>query len=168
MTHRPEKSWFERVPKVELHLHLEGAIPLDALWTLVRKYGGDPGVPDPDSLRRRFEYRDFQHFIEIWTWKNRFLREYEDFTLIAESVARDLAAQNIRYAEVFYSPSDFACHGLRTQRITEAVRAGLSRVPGIEIGLVADLVRDYGPEMAEITLLEVNEVREKGVIGTFR
>jgi adenosine deaminase len=35
-------DWFERVPKVELHVHLEGAIPLDALWTLVRKYGGDP------------------------------------------------------------------------------------------------------------------------------
>src|SRR5262245_37482790 len=36
--------WFERLPKVELHLHLEGAIPLEALWELVRKYGGDPTV----------------------------------------------------------------------------------------------------------------------------
>ena len=34
-------AWFERVPKVELHLHLEGAIPYDALWELVQKYGGN-------------------------------------------------------------------------------------------------------------------------------
>lgn len=37
-TQKPEMSWFERVPKVELHLHLEGAIPHDALWELVQKY----------------------------------------------------------------------------------------------------------------------------------
>ncbi|MBN1188965.1 MAG: hypothetical protein JXA46_04370 [Dehalococcoidales bacterium] len=99
-------SWFERVPKVELHLHLEGAIPHDALWELIQKYGGDPAVPDRRALADRFQYRDFPHFIETWVWKNRFIREYEDFTLIAGAVARDLADQNIRYAEVFYTPPD--------------------------------------------------------------
>jgi adenosine deaminase len=165
MAPKSSKSWFERVSKVELHLHLEGAIPYDAMWALIRKYGGDPGVPDLETLHHRFEYRDFTHFIETWTWKNRFLREYEDFTFIAEAVARDLANQNIRYAEVFFSPSDFSRHGLLTQRLTEAVRAGLSRVPGTEIGLVADLVRDFGPEKAGFILHEVNEVRGMGVIG---
>ena len=105
------KTWFERVPKVELHLHLEGAIPIPALWELVRKYGGDPTVPDQAALQRRFAYRDFPHFIETWVWKNQFLREYEDFSFIAEAVAADLARQKIRYAEIFYSPPDFARHG---------------------------------------------------------
>lgn len=41
--------WFERLPKVELHLHLEGAIPLGTLWELLQKYGGDPTVPTGDS-----------------------------------------------------------------------------------------------------------------------
>ena len=118
-TWKSETSWFERVPKVELHLHLEGAIPHDALWQLVQKYGGDPSVPDLEALERRFEYQDFSHFIETWIWKNRFLREYEDFTLIAEAVARDLAGQNIRYVEAFFSPSDFFHHGLETQKITD-------------------------------------------------
>ena len=72
-TRKPEMSWSERVPKVELHLHLEGAIPHDALWELVQKYGGDPSVPHLEALERRFEYRDFAHFIETWIWKNGFL-----------------------------------------------------------------------------------------------
>jgi adenosine deaminase len=162
---KPEMSWFERVPKIELHLHLEGAIPHDALWELVEKYGGDPSVPDLEALERRFEYRDFPHFIETWIWKNGFLREYEDFTLIAEAVARDLAGQNIRYVEAFFSPSDFARHGLGTQKLTEAIRSGLCRVPEVEVVLVADLVRDSGPERAAVTLAEVDEVRDLGVVG---
>ncbi len=158
-------TWFERIPKVELHLHLEGAIPYDALWTLVQKYGGEDTVPSKEALQRRFLYKDFPHFIETWVWKNQFLREYEDFTFITEAVARDLAAQNIRYAEVFYSPPDFMRHGLETQRLTEAIRKGLAAVEGIEVALVADLVRDFGPEKGERTLSEVNEVKALGVVG---
>ncbi len=158
-------DWFERIPKAEIHLHLEGSIPLDALWQLLEKYGGDPAVPDLAALERRFEYRDFPHFIDTWLWKNEFLREYEDFTWIAEAVARDLARQNVRYLEAFYSPPDFAHHGLETQRLTEAIRAGLSRVPEIEVALVADLVRNYGPERGARTLAEVAEVHDLGVIG---
>jgi len=158
-------SWFENLPKVELHVHLEGAIPHEALWELIRKYGGDPSVPDFEALRRRFQYRDFSHFIKTWSWKNRFLREYEDFTLIAEVTARDLAAQNVRYAEMFFSPSLFVRHGLRVQRLTEAVRAGLDRAEGITISLIADLVRDYGPKAEARTLARLKEVQDQGVIG---
>ncbi|MFH0778118.1 MAG: adenosine deaminase [Candidatus Eisenbacteria bacterium] len=158
-------DWLERIPKVELHLHLEGAIPHPALWELIRKYGGDPSVPTPEALEGKFAYRDFPHFIETWVWKNNFLREYDDFTLIAESVARDLGRQNVIYAEVFFSPGDFARHGLKTQRITEAIRKGLSRVSEVEVALVPDLIRDFGPEKAVRTLAEVNEVKELGVVG---
>ena len=102
MTAGSTADWLRRVPKVELHFHLEGAIPHAALWALVQKYGGDPAVPDRQALVRRFAYRDFPHFIETWIWKNRFLREYEDFSMIAEAVARDLARQKVRYVEAHY------------------------------------------------------------------
>jgi adenosine deaminase len=161
----PHDSWFDRLPKLELHLHLEGAIPHEALWELIQKYGGDPQVPDLAALEKRFRYRDFAHFIETWTWKNGFLREYEDFSFVAEVVARDLLRQNIRYVEAFYSPADFARQGLGVQRLTEAIRSGLDRVPEVRIALVADLVRDYGPETAANTLSEVIESRDLGVVG---
>ncbi|NQV16814.1 adenosine deaminase [bacterium] len=160
-----DSDWFDRVPKVELHLHLEGAIPLNTLWELLQKYGGDPEVPDMDALRRLFKYVDFPQFIKTWVWKNQYVREYEDFTFIGEAVARELVRMNVRYAEVFYSAPDFFRHGLTTQGITKAIRKGLNFVPDVEIALIADLVRDFGPEKAEITLREVAEVSELGVIG---
>ena len=165
MSENTNALWFEKVPKVELHLHLEGAIPPNALWTLVQKYGGDPTVPDLNYLVKKFTYKDFPHFLETWHWKNQFIREYEDFKFIAEAVAKDLARQNIHYAETFFSPGDFARHGLKPQEIAVAIRAGLLRVPEIKINLVADLVRDTGPDRAALTLAEINEVRGLGVIG---
>ena len=63
-------AWLAGVPKVELHLHLEGAIPLNALWELIQKYGGEPSVPTFGSLADRFQFRNFAQFIETWIWKN--------------------------------------------------------------------------------------------------
>jgi adenosine deaminase len=158
-------SWYEEIPKAELHVHLEGAIPHEALFELIKKYGGDPSVPDAAALAERFQYKNFPQFIERWIWKNQFLREYEDFAYIAENVARDFARQRILYAEMFYSPSSFARRGLAVQELTQAVRAGLSRVPEVRINLIADLVRDFGPEAEMVVLKQLNEVKNLGVIG---
>jgi adenosine deaminase len=162
---RSEPAGGSLPPLVELHLHLEGAIPLPALWELIWKYGGDPSVPDPGTLPRRFTYQNFPDFIETWNWKNRFLREYEDFTIIAEQAARDLRNQRIVYVEAHYAPSSFAEIGLDVREITRAIRIGLDRVQGIEFALIADVVRNLGPESAVRTLREIAEVREAGVIG---
>ena len=157
---------FATMPKTELHLHLEGAIPLSAMWTLVERHGGDPKVPDAKALTDRFAYRDFTHFIDTWIWKNRFLDTYDAFEFAAESVARSLVDQNIVYAEAFFSPSDFLRHGLGSAELALAIRRGLDRVNGIDVALIVDLVRDTGPERAARTFEEVREVvTEAGVIG---
>jgi adenosine deaminase len=154
------------LPKVEIHLHLEGAIPLPAMWELIRKYGGG-GLKGMEELEARFRYRDFPHFLSTWMWKNGFLREYEDFTFFASSVAKDLASQNLRYVEAFYSPGDFAMlHGLEPGRVTEAVRAGLdSERDRIEVRLIADLTRDFGPERGRGWLEEIVRDKPMKIIG---
>src|SRR5580693_9645587 len=111
----PNREWLKRIPKIELHLHLEGAIPIPILWKLIQKYDDDDddgGIRTEAELERRFVYTNFDHFIETWIWKNRFFREYEDFIFVAEAVARDLVSQNIRYVEAFISPSGFVRRGL--------------------------------------------------------
>jgi len=159
-------SFLEGMPKTELHIHLEGSIPINAMWELVQKYNGTGEVKNIEELKNRFNYTDFPHFIETWRWKNKFIMEYEDFALIAEEFAKDMIAQNIKYTEVFYSPPDHKPKNLGTQKITEAVRKGFEPYKDkVKINLVADLVRDNGPENALVTLNEINEVKHMGVIG---
>lgn len=164
MSEMPLDDWLQRLPKVELHLHLEGAIPLDALSELLSKYGERVS---PEALGEKFLYRDFPHFLDAWMWKNGYIREYEDFTFIAAAVAEDLAQQNVRYVEAFHSPGDFAMlHGLEVPRITAAVSEGIARHSDrIEVRLIADLTRDFGPERGAGWLEELASSKELPVIG---
>ncbi len=159
-------TWIEGVPKVELHLHLEGAIPHAALWQLICKYGGDPLVPTVNALPARFVYRDFPDFIAKWMWKQSFIREAADFELIGAAVAGELARQRIVYAEAFYTPLDVEPAGLSTPEVSLALRRGLASVSGVEVALIADLGRNYGPTLGGRVLEELAEVAaEAGVIG---
>lgn len=160
------KEFIGGLPKIELHLHLEGAIPLKALWDLIEKYNGVHEIGSIEQLEKKFRYVDFPHFIRTWVWKNNYLKEYEDFTFFAEAVAKDLESQNIRYVEAFYSPGDFTRHGLNVQKITESIRKGLDKHKNkVEVHLIADLIRDFGPVKGDVWLREIAEVKKYGVIG---
>ncbi|MDD5699178.1 MAG: adenosine deaminase [Victivallaceae bacterium] len=160
------QSWFDRIPKVELHLHLEGAIPYPALFKIISRNEGNESFPDLNTLKNKFrKYRNFPHFLEIWRWKNKFLQKYEDFTLISQAVAENLARQNILYAEIFFSPSDFAVNGLKPRELAIAIRKGLAKVPEIEIALVVDFVRSCGQENAARILEEIKDLQSLGIIG---
>lgn len=159
-------DWFDEIPKIELHVHLEGAIPLESLFTLIQKYTTGRDVGDLETLKRKFEYKDFQQFLDLWSWKDEFLCEYEDFEYVSEQAALDMKGQNIRYAEMLFSPSAHKREeGLSITSLVESVRKGLAKVEGIEIRLIIDLVRNYSPEYEMQTLEEVKELRDLGVIG---
>jgi len=155
----------QNIPKVELHVHLEGAIPLPALRELVIKYSGKHSK-DLQTVEQKFRYRDFSHFIRTWSWIGTFIREYEDYRFIAESVAKNLKAQNILYAEILYSPSRDSAKHLQPQKITEAVLDGFGHhATCITLRLIADMIRDNGPNEAMMLLNQLREVKDMGIMG---
>ena len=155
----------EAIKKVELHVHLEGAIPLAAMWELVKKYKKEHEVGSLEALKQRFAFTDFMHFLQTWMWKNQFLLELEDFTFIAKEVALDLASQNIIYAELFFSPGECEGRGLDPRDLAVAIRKGFAQVPQIQLNLIADLIRNLGPDKGRICLNQMKEVQDQGVIG---
>ncbi|MEE9573458.1 MAG: adenosine deaminase [Candidatus Neomarinimicrobiota bacterium] len=157
------KSFISDLPKVELHLHLEGAIPLSTLLQLIEKYEGKNYITLTE-LQQKFTYTNFSNFLDTWYWKNDYIREYEDYEFISEHVANNLAEQNIRYAEIYFSPSDFSKIDSQPQKIATSIRNGLDKFSDkITIRLISDLVRD---NTSKTSLLEkIFEVKDQGIIG---
>jgi len=162
------EEFTREIPKVELHLHLEGAIPLPTLLTLVQRAGREQSIRTLDDLRRKLTYTDFAHFIDVYGWKNTFLAEEKDFAEIGYQVLRDLSRQNVKYVEAFYAPGDFRRQALSVQGITENLIEGKERAFrdfGIRSELIVDLVRDHGPDTGMRRVEEVTPYLGQGVVG---
>ncbi len=156
------------MPKTELHIHIEGAIPLATLFKMVKRRGRNPEIESFDDLRRKFMFDDFSHFIENWTWKNELITKVEDFKSITFDVLEELHRQNVRYAEAIYAPGDYSRHGFKVEEITENIIEGKQKAEselGIKCRLIADLIRDHGPVRGKRYLDQITPYREHGAIG---
>jgi|WetSurMetagenome_2_1015567.scaffolds.fasta_scaffold25386_2 adenosine deaminase len=165
-THRA--AWVREMPKVELHLHLEGAFTLETLLRLIRKHEPSTSLRSVDDLRGRFIYADFSGFIDTWNWKNGYFRAGQDFELSAYHTLEALSRQNVLYVEPFFSPWDFRNNGPGMEEITESILAGCVRANrdfGIQWNLIADINREHGPEEGMSRIEQVLRYRDRGVIG---
>lgn len=162
------RDYFAKMPKVELHLHLDGAFTLDFLFDLVRKYGGDPEIKSISDLKQRFIFRDFPHFIDTWFWKNRFFREPVDFEESTYQTLGELSRQNIVYLEAFFSPWDYQESGVSPTDIVRANRNAVRRALadfGIKCRLIPDITRDHGHEQALDRLNLITPFLSEEIIG---
>jgi adenosine deaminase len=92
------------MPKVELHVHLEGSIRPQTLLGLAERNGVTlPGRPAED-LQSWYHFTDFQHFIEVYATTVSCLRSHDDIELITREFLLDQKAQNILHSEVTYTP----------------------------------------------------------------
>jgi adenosine deaminase len=156
------------MPKVEIHLHMEGAIPHEILLGQIRRKGSEPEIRTAADLKRKLTYTDFESFIDLWVWKNTFIKQEEDFEEIAYGVLAALAGQNTKYVEAFCGPGDYSGHGLPVAGIVEALIAGKERARkdfGIRAEFIVDLIRDHGPDKGIEILDEVTPYLGRGVIG---
>lgn len=151
---------------IELHLHLEGAIPLSYFLPLCRR---EPGAPKTlAELEEKFQYRNFAHFIELWGWKNQFIRRESDFQGIALAVLENLHMDGIQYVEAFCSPGDFRRQGLSVSGILDALHDGIAEAEEqfpIRCRLIVDLIRDHGPETGRKYLDAATLFLSRKVIG---
>lgn len=141
-------EWLLTMPKVELHVHLEGTISPDTLWKLSRKHGVDLGVRSLDEAARLYEFSDFTHFIDVFTKCSDVLRAAEDLGTAVEAYGVELARQNVRYAEIHFNPEPHQRRrGIAMSDALLAMNAARNRIQsrfGIEMRWIADGVRNAG------------------------
>jgi len=163
----PLEALIRRMPKVELHLHLEGTITPRTLLELARRNGVTLPATDEAGIAALFRYRDFGEFLDIFMSLVRAIVSGEDFERLAYELGLDLAAQTVRYAEVMISPMQYLNRSLDLREVIEGTLAGFARAErevGITLRLALDYGRQYGPDQAW-AVLEVARQIPFGLVG---
>lgn len=158
----------ERLPKVELHVHLEGSMRPPILLQLARRRGVSLPADDAAGLRRWFRFRDFDHFVEIYLTCSSCLRDPEDFQLLALDVVTELERQRVLYCEAHFTISTHIANGVNAAEVADAlgeVIAEAERRRGVVLRLIPDIVRNVSVERADWTLEWALENRERGVVA---
>jgi len=149
------RRFLSAIPKVELHVHIEGAIQPATLLRLAARRGVDLPSDTEEGLRSWFRFRDFSEFLEAYLVCCRCLRDPEDFQLLVNDFVAEQARQNIRYTEAHFTISTHTANGANSGEITEAIRESIQegeKSYGSRLRLIPDIVRNVGVERADETI----------------
>jgi adenosine deaminase len=143
-------TFIRRMPKVELHVHLEGSIQPETLLLLAERNGVSLPSTTVEGLRQWYSFIDFPHFVEIYLAISACIRSPEDIEFIAREFLRGQAAQHILHSEVTFTAFTHYSSDRRIQFEDQIAALGRAREWAardlkISVGWVLDIVRNVRP-----------------------
>jgi aminodeoxyfutalosine deaminase len=149
-------SFIARLPKAELHVHHVGSASPRIVAELASRHEGDTPVPaDPAALADYFAFRDFGHFIEVYLSVVDLIRDDQDVRTLTYEVARELARQQVRYAELTVTPYSHVRRGIAAPAFCAAIedaRRSAAADFGVQLQWCFDIPGEAGLAAAEETL----------------
>ncbi|MEU7895900.1 adenosine deaminase [Nonomuraea sp. NPDC049152] len=162
-------SWIECLPKVELHVHLEGSLRPATLFALARRNGVDLSAQSPDDLAALYRFDGFDDFARLFMTGLDVLRTAEDFADTTAALAAELAAQNVRYAEVTTTPLHHHRRGVALEAYAAGLEEGRRRARtdhGVELGWICDISRESEDPGSHFTVdFLLGRTAPQGIVG---
>ncbi|MGP3981192.1 adenosine deaminase [Streptomyces sp. KR80] len=156
------------LPKAELHVHHVGSASPRIVAELAARHPDSKVPTDPEALVDYFTFRDFAHFIEVYLSVVDLIRDAEDVRLLTYEVARDMARQSIRYAELTLTPFSSTRRGIPDVAFVEAVEDA-RRAAEADLGVVLrwcfDIPGEAGLQAAEETTRIAVDLQPEGLVS---
>lgn len=167
-----DRDWLLKLPKTDLHVHLDGSVRPATLLELAEKAEVDLPASSEDEVRKltqvQGEVRSLEHYLRAFAYTLPSMQTAESLDRVAYEIAIDAAAENVRLLELRYSPLLHRERGLHHREIIEAVANGLARAEaetGILTGQILCGIRSMTPdrsmELAQATLM----YKDKGIVA---
>jgi adenosine deaminase len=144
------ETFIRAMPRVELHVHLEGAIRPETLLCLAQQHRMELPAATVEELREWYYFQDFSHFVQTYLKISECIRTPEDLELVVRDFLAGQAAQNILYSEVTYTAfTHYHFKGLPFAEQLAAInraRAWAERELDTGMGLILDIPRPIDPD----------------------
>jgi adenosine deaminase len=156
-------SFAARLPKAELHLHIEGTLEPELMFELAQRNGVRLPYASVEDLRRAYVFSDLQSFLDIYYAGCRVLLKEQDFYDLTWAYLTRAAAQGVRHAEIFFDPQTHTDRGVPFETVVtgihRALEDGRARL-NLTSGLILCFLRHLSEEAAIRTLEEALPYRE--------
>lgn len=148
-------SFIARLPKAELHVHLEGTLEPELSFALARKNGVTLDYDTPEALVAAYDFHDLPSFLSIYYAAMKVLRDEEDFFELTWRYLLKAQQQCVVYAEMFFDPQAHTSRGVEFGTVIRGIRRAQERAArelGLDTQLIMCFLRDMSAESARATL----------------
>ncbi|MCM1983835.1 adenosine deaminase [Lyngbya confervoides] len=144
-----------KVPKVELHLHIEGTLEPEMMWMLGDRNQIQLPYPSVDAIRRAYRFQDLQSFLEVYYAGMSVLQTEQDFYDLTWAYLQKAQQQTIRHVELFFDPQAHTQRGIPFPVVYYGIHQALQEAQkqyGLSSQLILCFLRDRPPASALQTL----------------
>jgi len=142
---------FRALPKAELHLHIEGSLEPEMLWTLAQRNGVPIPFNSVEEIRAAYHFSRLQDFLDIYYQGMSVLRTQRDFHDLAMAYFRKAAAQGVRRAEIFFDPQGHTERGIALATVMAGLESAVREAEGalgLSVGLILCFLRHLSEDDA--------------------
>ena len=153
----------KRMPKAELHIHIEGSLEPELIFALAGRNRVQLAYDSVDALRRAYAFTDLQSFLDIYYAGASVLIEQADFHDMAMAYLRRAAADGVRHAELFFDPQTHTARGVSFETVIKGLSSACVQARaelGIDASLILCFLRHLSEREAFETLEEARPWRE--------
>jgi adenosine deaminase len=163
----PQQELISRLPKCELHIHIEGSLEPELMFALAQRNGIALPFESVEALRRAYQFTQLQDFLDIYYQGMAVLITEQDFFDLAWAYLRRAQADNVRHVEMFFDPQGHTSRGVAFATVVNGLSAATAQA-GRELGVSASLImcflRHLDEDDAQRTLDSALAHRDK-IIG---
>ena len=145
----------QRMPKAELHIHIEGSLEPELIFKLAQRNGVKLPYADVEALRRAYAFTDLQTFLDIYYAGASVLLKQEDFFDMAFAYLEKAAADNVVHAEIFFDPQTHTDRSVPIETVVVGLNHAMRRAHaelGISSSLILCFLRHLSEDAAFATL----------------
>ncbi|HUZ31326.1 MAG TPA: adenosine deaminase [Xanthobacteraceae bacterium] len=157
----------ERLPKCELHIHIEGSLEPELMFALAKRNNVTLPYASVDAVRRAYRFGNLQDFLDIYYRGMSVLMTEQDFYDLAFAYLQRAHADNVRHVEMFFDPQGHTARGIAFGTVIDGLSRAIAdakRLLGVEASLIMCFLRHLDETDAQKTLDSALACRDK-IVG---